>query len=157
MIVGSLRIKDKGNRMNSVRRICVITFTILSFIVVVTANGADSKQTSAPKSDGKDGSGLRSSYGNCLKSAGGVVPDMQDCIDTEYGYQDKRLNTAYKTLMGKLNKAQQTTLRSDERKWITHRDSYCAPDQDGGHGQRLEANDCALEETAKRASELEAR
>lgn len=104
-----------------------------------------------------DSDGIRASYSTCLKAADGVTPDMQDCISNEYAYQDKRLNQVYKALMAQLSKVEQVKLRNEERKWIAHRDAYCAPPPDAGQGQRLDANDCAMEQTAKRATILEAR
>ena len=85
------------------------------------------------------------------------MPDMQECIGTEYDYQDKRLNQVYKALIARLSKTEQIKLRAEERKWIAHRDAYCALPPDAGQGQRLESNGCTMEQTAKRAATLEAR
>jgi uncharacterized protein YecT (DUF1311 family) len=109
----------------------------------------------APGKTGIDG--IRTSYSTCLKAAGGVTPDMQDCIGTEYDYQDNRLNRVYKALMARLSKTEQAKLCAEERKWIAHRDAYCALPPDAGQGQRLESNGCTMEQTAKRAAILEAR
>ena len=100
---------------------------------------------------------LRPSYDECLKAAAGVVPDMQDCIGAEHEYQDGRLNKIYQALLSKLDKPGQLALRTEQRKWLTDRDAECSLDPEWGQGQRLEANDCMLEITARRASELEAR
>jgi uncharacterized protein YecT (DUF1311 family) len=105
---------------------------------------------------GDDAATTRASYDSCLKEAAGVVPAMQDCIDTEYAFQDKRLNKAYQARMATLGKDEQVSLRLVQRKWIADRDKQCAPDDAPGQGQRLETNDCSLEMTAKRAAELEA-
>jgi uncharacterized protein YecT (DUF1311 family) len=97
----------------------------------------------------------RASYDSCLKAAGGVVPSMQECIDTEFAFQDKRLNKAYQVRMAALGKDERASLRLVQRKWIADRDKQCASDDAPGQGQRLEMNDCSLEMTAKRAAELE--
>jgi len=112
---------------------------------------------SADTSAQPDCDGIRASYSACLKTADGVTPDMQNCIGNEYAYQDKRLNRVYKALMVRLSEDEQAKLRDEERKWIAHRDAYCAPPPDAGQGQRLDSNDCAMEQTAKRAAVLEAR
>ncbi|MFI4953808.1 MAG: lysozyme inhibitor LprI family protein [Burkholderiales bacterium] len=104
-----------------------------------------------------DAIGLRHSYGVCLDASGGADAAMQDCISTKYVYQDARLNTIYGTLMRKLPKGERTRLRVEEREWMTYRDATCKLTPDGGQGQRLESNDCSVEQTAKRATALEAR
>lgn len=107
---------------------------------------------------GKPGAtGLRHSYDTCLDASGGADAAMQDCIAIEYGYQDVRLNKVYKALMARLPKDDQTRLRAEERQWIAYRDAHCGLAPDGGQGQRLESNDCLVEETAKRATALEGR
>lgn len=99
----------------------------------------------------------RVSYAACLTSAAGVTSDMKQCMGTEYAYQDKRLNKAYKTLMVTLDKDKQTKLRNSERTWITYRNSHCALDPNGGQAAELDAYDCSVQETAKQASALEDR
>lgn len=101
---------------------------------------------------------LRSTYDQCLNNAGGVTPDIQDCIETEYEYQEARLDKVYQELLAKLGGDQKAALETEQKKWLSDRDAQCGVDPDeGGQGQRLEANDCFLEMTAKRAAELEAR
>jgi uncharacterized protein YecT (DUF1311 family) len=101
---------------------------------------------------------LRSTYDQCLKNAGGVTPDIQDCIETEYEYQETRLDKAYQELLAKLGGDKKTVLETEQKRWLDDRDAQCGVDPDeGGQGQRLEANDCFLEMTAKRAAELETR
>lgn len=99
----------------------------------------------------------RASYATCLTAAAGVTPDMKQCMGTEYAYQDKRLNVAYKALMATLGKDQKTKLRSDERAWIAYRNSHCTLDPNGGQAAELDAYDCSVQETAKQASALEDR
>lgn len=98
---------------------------------------------------------MRDSYQQCLDKADGVTPDIQDCIGEEYEYQDGRLNAAYDQLMKTLDAAAQTQLRDAQRQWIAERDAECAPADDPGQGQLLEANSCSLRITAARADELE--
>lgn len=100
---------------------------------------------------------LRPSYDACISAAAGVTPTMQDCIDTEYAYQDGRLNTVYKALMAKLGDAEKNALRDQQRKWIADRDEKCFYDPDSGQAGRVDAAECRLDMTAKRADELEAR
>jgi len=124
---------------------------LLAFLGVPTAWTQD-----RPPAATADADGIRASYSGCIKAADGVTPRMQDCIGNEYEYQDKRLNLAYKALMNRLNKAQRTELRAEERKWLAQRDKNCALPPDAGQGQRVESNDCFMEQAAKRAAILEA-
>lgn len=98
---------------------------------------------------------MRPSYDACISAAAGATPAMQDCIDSEYQYQDGRLNEAYKAAMAKLGEAQKNALRDQQRKWIADRDAQCFYDPDSGQAGRLDAAECRLEMTAKRADELE--
>ncbi len=100
---------------------------------------------------------LRDAYAKCLEAAGGVDPAMQDCIGSEYEYQDGRLNAAYARLKRSLGESEMTALRTEQRAWIAERDSKCVWDaKTGGSAQRLQANQCRLDATAVRAGELEA-
>lgn len=100
---------------------------------------------------------LRPSYDACINAAAGVTPTMQDCIDTEYAYQDGRLSTVYKALMAKLGDAEKNALRERQRNWIADRDEQCFYDPDSGQAGRVDAAECRLQMTARRADELEAR
>ncbi|MET0550316.1 MAG: lysozyme inhibitor LprI family protein [Xanthomonas sp.] len=99
---------------------------------------------------------LRPSYDTCITAAGGATPAMLDCISDEHAYQDQRLNTAYKAAMAKLGEAEQHALRERQRQWIAERDEKCVADPDGGQAERVDAAECRLEMTARRADELEA-
>lgn len=104
-----------------------------------------------------DASMLRSSFDECIKASGGVVPEMQACIESEFEYQDGRLNVAYQRLQGALSVNEKAELELKQKQWLKERDAQCRWDADEeGQGQRLEANDCFLEMTSKRADELEA-
>lgn len=100
---------------------------------------------------------LRPSYQKCLDGTGGVTPDMKDCMSAEFGYQDKRLNAAYKRLMSSIAPSEKAALRSDEREWIKYKDTQCASGADAGQAEDLVAYDCSVNETAKRATLLEDR
>lgn len=99
---------------------------------------------------------LRESLDKCLKDAAGTTPGIRDCMNSEHAYQDKRLNTAYKQLMALLNDGNRISLRDEERRWISFRDKFCAPD-DSGQGQELETDECLVDQTADRATQLEER
>lgn len=99
---------------------------------------------------------LRDSYYECATNNDGSVWDMQGCVETEFEYQDARLNVAYRDVMAKLSDEQKSRLKDEERRWISARDSACSWDaQAEGQARRIEANICALKKTADRAAVLE--
>ena len=46
---------------------------------------------------------LSAEYAKCIEQSGDTDPGMLDCMGAEEKRQDKRLNDAYKKLMGELN------------------------------------------------------
>lgn len=133
---------------------CAIALTMV-VALSLSMDAAHAQDASGTSKAGTNGT--RTSYQACLTQAAGVTPDMKQCMGTEYAYQDKRLNKAYRALMATLNKGQQAKLRNHERTWITYRDSHCALDPSGGQAAELDAYDCSVEETAKQAIALEDR
>ncbi len=114
-------------------------------------------EADAAASSSADKRALRDAYAKCLQAAGGVDSAMQDCIGSEYEYQDGRLNAAYAKLKRTLRDSEMTGLRSEQRGWIAGRDANCVWDaKTEGSAQRLQANQCRLDATAVRAGELEA-
>jgi uncharacterized protein YecT (DUF1311 family) len=118
-------------------------------MMALTVSAAHSQDNTASKT------ALRPSYGQCLDAAQGLTIALNNCIGSEYDFQDKRLNTAYKALRQSLSNAQRSTLRDQELAWITSRDKACAPPADGGTADMLSTNECRLGRTAQRAAELE--
>lgn len=100
---------------------------------------------------------LRDSYFQCLNSAAGVTPQIEDCIDEELAFQDERLNDILQRMIDGADKQGQSALKTVQEEWLIDRDQSCSSDGQGGQGARLETNGCVLERTAKRATELEAR
>ncbi len=111
----------------------------------------------AASSPSGDKRALRDAYATCLQAAGGVDSAMQECIGSEYEYQDGRLNAAYAKLKRTLGESEMSGLRTEQRGWIAGRDAKCVWDaKTEGSAQRLQANQCRLDATAVRAGELEA-
>lgn len=132
------------------------TFALPTLVALVLTFGVAHARDAAGQ-DKASANDARPSYAACLTTAAGVTPAVKRCMGAEYAYQDKRLNKAYKALMATLDKNQQTKLRGSERIWITHRNSHCVLDPNGGQAAELDAYDCSVQETAKQASTLENR
>lgn len=99
----------------------------------------------------------RSSFEECVKASGGVVPEMQACIESEFEYQEKRMNRAFEHLQKASTASAKVEFELKQKKWLEDSDAKCGWDADEeGQGQRLEANDCFLEMMSARADELEA-
>lgn len=99
----------------------------------------------------------RPSLDKCLKEAAGTTPGIRDCLSDEYTYQDERLNRAYKKLMLSQGKEEGAALRIEERRWIGFRDKFCALDPEPGQGQELDHEECLVDQTTDRATDLESR
>jgi uncharacterized protein YecT (DUF1311 family) len=100
---------------------------------------------------------IRPTYQQCIDATGGVTPDIKACMSTEYAFQDKRLNMAYKRLMASLKDAAKASLRAEERQWIKEKEARCDAGSEPGQADELAAYDCSVTRTATRATELEAR
>jgi uncharacterized protein YecT (DUF1311 family) len=112
---------------------------------------------SAPAVPAADADMLRPSFATCIDAAKANDFEMQACIADEYAYHDDRLNAAYAKLRRALVADSMANLRNVQRTWLRDRDANCAWDAENeGSAQRLQANYCLMEATAKRADELEA-
>ena len=100
---------------------------------------------------------LRESYGSCIKRSGGATPNILDCNEEEYEYQDTRLNHVYRVLLTRLSAQEKEDLRKKERDWIKKRTNFCNLNGElgGGQAEDIEGSSCKLNATARRADELE--
>ena len=101
--------------------------------------------------------GLRESYKTCIEQSGGVTVEMLNCTASETGYQDARLNKAYKALMAIMPKERGALLQKSERLWLDFRQANCAARvaPEGGTAESLVATECHLDSISSRAQELE--
>ena len=99
---------------------------------------------------------LSQTYSACMDKSKGVTSEMLDCISAEFTRQDDRLNENYKRLMSKLSGKRKEGLLEAQRAWIKFRDTNCNfyYDPDGGSAAHLASNECTLNATADRATEL---
>jgi uncharacterized protein YecT (DUF1311 family) len=134
-------------------------FSALLFVVLACICAsvfvADARTPAHAQAKAADTATLRPQYQRCLDDSGGVTPTMQDCIDTEYAYQDRRLNQVYRRLIASLPKAEAARLRERQRAWIGQRDRDCDPGAAPGQGQLLGADGCRVRKTAERAAQLQ--
>ncbi|NCC04429.1 MAG: DUF1311 domain-containing protein [Proteobacteria bacterium] len=96
-------------------------------------------------------------YDQCMDSSGGVTYEMQECMNSEFQYQDSKLNEVYKKLMNSLSDDRKKQLRDAQRLWIAYTEKNCDfyDEPDGGSLERLSAISCILSSTANRVRELE--
>lgn len=99
-------------------------------------------------------SGYSKTFDACMAKSNGVTVDMLDCLGSETGRQDARLNANYRSAMKSLSAEKQRELVAAERAWIKERDSKCALDTNGGTAAQVNSASCVLDQTAQRAKEL---
>ncbi|WP_421736790.1 lysozyme inhibitor LprI family protein [Caulobacter sp.] len=101
-----------------------------------------------------------SAYDRCLAiPAGQTTAGMIECASAELAIQDARLNRAYQAAILRLERPRQkTALQKAQRAWMAFRDADCASyyDEDWGSIARVQANACVLDQTIRRANDLEA-
>jgi uncharacterized protein YecT (DUF1311 family) len=100
---------------------------------------------------------LSSAYSKCIERAGAVEPEITECMAAEIALQDKRLNNAYKKLIGKLTSERKKQLQEAQRLWLRYTDANCSfyYDPNGGTAARSMSNECSVQAKAARAQELE--
>ena len=129
---------------------------LLTRLTLALALGVVTGSNSAGTAGAQKTPPLRPSYDQCLDQTQGVTVAINNCIGSEYDFQDQRLNSAYKALRQSLSEDQRRALRDQERVWIADRDKACAAPPDSGTAAMLSTNECRLNRTALRAAELEA-
>lgn len=100
---------------------------------------------------------IRLSYDACMKQSQGSAPKQQDCAETEFAYQDGRLNGAYKALLADLDDQDRHAAVEAQRAWLTFRDRDCAAraGRFGSDAGPATESFCRMESTAYRAQQLE--
>lgn len=95
-------------------------------------------------------------FDSCVENAEGITLSTLECIYAEHAQQDQLLNASYKALISNLDAESQTMLKTAQRSWITLRDNNCQlhGEMAGGQMSTLFLEDCHLQMTADRASEL---
>ena len=99
--------------------------------------------------------GERPGYIACIDGTGGITASILTCDGQEQGYQDRRINAAYHTLMTTIPVSQRQDLRLKERVWIKDRESKCKQPSDSGTAGDINYSSCFLGETARQAAKLE--
>lgn len=99
--------------------------------------------------------GLRASYEACIDRAAAVIPATQACIDDEAEFQRSRLGAVVERLKRE-HPDRADALEYQQAAWRADMEARCAWDAESeGQQQRIEANMCTLEETARRADTLD--
>jgi len=96
-------------------------------------------------------------YESCMVRAQSADPLMTDCANEETDRQDAALNTAYRTLMGKLTGDAKAALLASERAWVTYRDTECrfeGSQEEGGTAEHVIYSGCVLQLTYRRVELL---
>lgn len=98
---------------------------------------------------------LSPTYAPCMSKAT-ATSELMACIQAEFLIQDRRLNEHYKNLMGRLEEDRRKQLQETQRLWLKYIEANCSfyHPPHGGSAHRVMAADCAVQERARRATEL---
>ncbi|MEP6899596.1 MAG: lysozyme inhibitor LprI family protein [Rhodanobacter sp.] len=101
--------------------------------------------------------GVRPAYDACVKETQGRVPDQGDCAETEFSYQDSRLNRAYKALIVGLSGIDKRSVVDAQRAWLAFfaKDCSARAGRFGSDDAPATESICRMESTAMRAQQLE--
>ncbi|SPA37550.1 conserved hypothetical protein, DUF1311 [Cupriavidus taiwanensis] len=101
--------------------------------------------------------GLSADYERCVGKAVSTA-DMLSCAALESRVQDTALNSAYQSLLRRLEAPRTGQLRVAQRAWLEYRQANCAyvSNPAGGSAARVAGASCLLEMTAARVRELRA-
>lgn len=101
--------------------------------------------------------GIRPAYDTCLKETQGHLADQGDCADTEFKYQDERLNKAYKALTASLSGTDKQAAVDAQRAWLAFfaKDCSARAARFGSNNAPATESICRMESTAIRAQQLE--
>jgi uncharacterized protein YecT (DUF1311 family) len=115
---------------------------LLIFLLVASAQAVAAKTSEA--------------YLQCEQAALGEY-DFLACMQSEIKRQDDRLNKNYRAAMQAIETFRQRDLTKIQRIWIKYRDAKCGffYHKHSGSGGLLDAEECRMEETIRRADELE--
>ncbi len=131
-----------------------MTGALLLLLQLVAAPTAQAARTSLEATTARSYS---AAFRACEAKAASTVA-MIDCRAGEAARWDRRLNAAYAADMRSFSLADRTALQKAQRAWIAFRDANCAAYEDPtqwGSLSRVNAADCVLSMTARRALELE--
>lgn len=96
-------------------------------------------------------------YVKCIDKAGSADPAVLECISSEYARQDKRLNAAYRKLIGSLAGERKKQLVEAQRLWGKYSEANCGfyHDPAGGTVAQMLSAQCEVTARHNRAAELE--
>jgi uncharacterized protein YecT (DUF1311 family) len=95
-------------------------------------------------------------YGRYMNKTGAVDPIVLECISEEYARQGKRLNAAYRNLMGSLKGDRRKQQLEVQRPWARYTEANCGffHDPDDDTSARILATECKVTARIQRAAEL---
>jgi uncharacterized protein YecT (DUF1311 family) len=119
--------------------------TALTAMLVLALSGARAEELTSKE------------YAACLEKAASGATAKQDCMADEMTRQERRVVTAFQSLIASLPKDRRNELRRAQERWTGFRQAHCSFFDRGkvAVAVRLTANECLLNYTAQRAAELE--
>lgn len=96
----------------------------------------------------------------CMARADGVSSKILDCGHVEIAKWDRRLNSAYRTLLKRERGTVRAKLQREQRSWLKHHlgeTERLAADPDNGSAAFLDSQAFELDDLSRRTLELEKR
>jgi uncharacterized protein YecT (DUF1311 family) len=96
-------------------------------------------------------------YFDCMERSGGVSVEVGKCTQQETLRQDALLKSSFTKLLHRQSPVQKQQLVKAQNLWKSYVKANCSfyNEPDGGSLAQIMADACGLEETAKRANELD--
>jgi uncharacterized protein YecT (DUF1311 family) len=96
-------------------------------------------------------------YFDCMEKSGGVTVPMRKCTQQETVKQNAILKVSFTKLLQKQSPGQKQQLIKAQNLWKSYMEANCNfyNDPEGGTLAQVIAESCRLQETAKRADELD--
>jgi uncharacterized protein YecT (DUF1311 family) len=159
---------NKSNRHGGLKSMAVkslyTSFFLSSLVLMSVAcsrptlgSTSDPQALTPAKATPENGESIfRPSFADCSDKSDGVTTALQACMETEYQYQEARLQAAYQTLLRSQSQNSRHKIEKSQADWFSGKEKSCAWDAvHGGQAQRLEADYCNLQSTTQRAIQLE--
>ena len=98
------------------------SFALLAIFAAAYHGQASAQDTEADYIKRHAPAGITATFYACINKANTNVVAVGACLTAEHDYQDKRLNAAYKKLLGALGEKDRPALVAAERAWISLQD-----------------------------------
>jgi uncharacterized protein YecT (DUF1311 family) len=116
-----------------------VNLLIIAFALLVCANVAEAADSTSQVIRRDAPKGITNVFYTCIDKGDSDTIALGACLSDEQSRQNKRLNTTYKALLGKLNPKAKDELMNAERAWLKFQDAT-GPFEDALYGDETIGN-----------------